>query len=424
MLNHSFGCILFVLLSFALVNPSAAQNELLLADDFEVGDASPSDWIQGPKVEGVKHIYDSESGFKGERCLGFEKSIERYLPVAFWSRQLTIEKQEAIQVSTAIKAENAYKAVVAAYFYDENKKLISFSWLAFVGAKQVGDDPVSHDWKNYVGEAKVPAGTKSMEIALQMWGPGKVWFDALEIKSITATEGKIAGLERKEKEAFKPDSLIKIKVADAEGSYLLVGGKEAGKKGLVIVLPGGNGSADFHPFVRNIHRQVFGERYVLAQPVAKKWTDRQQIVWPTSKLKSPQMGFTTEQLVNAVIQDVKSKSTIDEKRIYILAWSSGGPAAYACLMEKESVIKGGILAMSVFRPDWLPDLENGKDKSFYLLHSKEDRICPFWMAENAASRLSEVGARSKLKVYSGGHGWHGDIFGNLKDGISWLEKKD
>src|SRR5262249_22746607 len=37
--------------------------------------------------------------------------------------------------------------------------------------------------------------------------------------------------------------------------------------GLVVVLPGGDGSADFQPFVKRIFKNAVPEGYVLAQPV-------------------------------------------------------------------------------------------------------------------------------------------------------------
>ena len=40
--------------------------------------------------------------------------------------------------------------------------------------------------------------------------------------------------------------------------------------GLIVVLPGGDGSADFHPFVKRIYKNAIPEDYLLAQPVAVK----------------------------------------------------------------------------------------------------------------------------------------------------------
>jgi len=74
--------------------------------------------------------------------------------------------------------------------------------------------------------------------------------------------------------------------------------------GLLLVLPGGDGSANFHPFTKRIYKNAVPEGYVLAQPVAVKWTEKQQIVWPTDKNRVEGMKFSTEQFVEDVIKDV------------------------------------------------------------------------------------------------------------------------
>ena len=44
-------------------------------------------------------------------------------------------------------------------------------------SKEAGDAAVSHDWKEYAGRVELPPGTKKIQIGLQVYGPGKVWFD-------------------------------------------------------------------------------------------------------------------------------------------------------------------------------------------------------------------------------------------------------
>ena len=121
---------------------------------------------------------------------------------------------------------------------------------------------------------------------------------------------------------------------DENKRYFLVGphkGVTAPKKGygLLVVLPGGDGSADFHPFVKRIYKIAVPEGYVLAQPVAVKWTEKQQIVWPTDKNRVEGMKFSTEEFVDAVIGDVGDRHKLDPERTFTLTWSSSGPAAYA-----------------------------------------------------------------------------------------------
>jgi len=218
---------------------------------------------------------------------------------------------------------------------------------------------------------------------------------------------------------------IKVDVGQGQGEYLLVPPGESSKEkpaGLLVVLPGGDGSADFHPFVRNIQRMALAGAYAVAQPIATKWTPDQEITWPTNKVKVAGMKFGTEQLVAKVVDDVAAKHSIDRKRVYLLAWSSGGPAAYATLMQMESPATGALVAMSVYQPDHLPAPKNAAGRSFYILHSRQDQVCPFRMAEQGRDVLRKAGAKVEFAEYDGGHGWQGDVFGNIQRGVEWLEK--
>jgi predicted esterase len=40
----------------------------------------------------------------------------------------------------------------------------------------------------------------------------------------------------------------------------------------------------------------------------------------------------------------------------------------------------------------------------------------------AKNQLSKAGAAVTLTDYAGGHGWQGDVFGNIRSGIEWLEQ--
>lgn len=214
---------------------------------------------------------------------------------------------------------------------------------------------------------------------------------------------------------------------DEHKRYFLVGpmpGTEAPKRGfgLVVIMPGGGGGADFHPFVKNIFRHALPEGYLVAQPVAVKWTPAQEITWPTRKNKVKGQKFSTEAFVEAVIEDVRSKHKLDQRRIFTLSWSSGGPAAYAIALQKKTAVVGSFIAMSVFKPNYLPTLKRAKGQSFYLFHSENDRICPYFMAKNARKKLKENNARVKLVTYEGGHGWRGPVFDNIRKGVNWLEQ--
>jgi predicted esterase len=213
---------------------------------------------------------------------------------------------------------------------------------------------------------------------------------------------------------------------DENKRYFLVGPHKAVKApkkgyGLLVVLPGGDGSADFHPFVKRIYKNSVPEGYLLAQPVAVKWTEKQEIVWPTDKNRVEGMKFSTEEFVDAVITDAGAKHELDPERIFTLTWSSSGPAAYAMSLTSKKVT-GSFIAMSVFKPELLPPLEKAKGHGYFLYHSPDDRVCPYRMAEQAVKDLEKSAATVKLTTYEGGHGWRGGLYADIQEGVSWLEK--
>lgn len=213
---------------------------------------------------------------------------------------------------------------------------------------------------------------------------------------------------------------------DENKRYFLIGPAARAKGpvdgyGLILILPGGSGNADFHPFAKRIYKNAVPPGYVAAQPVAVKWTDRQEVVWPTAKLKAAGMKFTTEQFIEAVIDDVAARHQIDPARVFTLAWSSSGPAAYAISLTSKKVT-GSLVAMSVFKPDQLPMLKLAKGHGYYLYHSPDDQMCPYRLAEQAEKELTKAGAKVSMKTYAGGHGWRGPLYEDIREGIGWLEK--
>jgi predicted esterase len=214
---------------------------------------------------------------------------------------------------------------------------------------------------------------------------------------------------------------------DKQQRYFLIGPHQdapapANGYGLVVVLPGGDGSADFHPFIKRIFKHSVPPGYVLAHPVAVKWTEQQRIVWPTEKNRVEEMKFSTEAFFEAVMQDVAGRHKLDPQRTFTLAWSSSGPAAYAASLTSKKVT-GSFIAMSVFKPDLLPPLEQAKGHAYFLYHSPDDRVCPFRMAEQAAKELESSGAAVKLLTYQGGHGWRAGLYDHIREGLQWLDHR-
>src|SRR5437867_8245730 len=159
-----------------------------------------------------------------------------------------------------------------------------------------------------------------------------------------------------------------------------------------------------------------------AQAVAVKWAPDQQIVWPTMANTVAGMKFGTEEFIDAAIEDVAKKHTLDRTKVFTLSWSSSGTAAYATSLQERRSVRGSLVAMSVFNPRFLPPLTQAKGHAYYLYHSPQDRVCPYRMAEQARDRLSQNGAKVRLETYEGGHGWRGDVYNDIRNGVEWLEK--
>jgi predicted esterase len=58
----------------------------------------------------------------------------------------------------------------------------------------------------------------------------------------------------------------------------------------------------------------------------------------------------------------------------------------------------------------------------FLLQSPDDQVTKYSFARNAEKQLAAAGANVKLMDYAGGHGWQGDVFGNIQTGMQWLEQ--
>ena len=215
---------------------------------------------------------------------------------------------------------------------------------------------------------------------------------------------------------------------NAGQKYFLIehkSGAETGKaRGLILILPGGPGSADFLPFCANV-LTLYGipADFVVAELIATEWSkDENRVVWPSKAFPDPRAKFTTEDFLTAVINDVSDLRKINERLVFTLGWSSSGHVLYSASVSNKKV-RGSIIAMSRFLPGTFPNLEQVRGKNYFLYHSPEDQICPFTEAQLAEQTLKEHGAHVKLVPYKGGHGWVPNTYycDRIKEGIEWLK---
>ncbi len=231
-------------------------------------------------------------------------------------------------------------------------------------------------------------------------------------------EDEFAGLPHEERKAG----------ADAQRIYRLIGPRDAeaapaAGRPLLLVLPGGDGGPDFLPFVKRIHLNVLAKEWLVAQVVSVKWREDQRVVWPTKGSPVPGSKFSTEEFIEAVAADAAKVQKVDPARVFALGWSSSGPALYAHALTKKPSLAGWYIAQSVFHPQDLPPLALAKGRAFFLDHSPDDRTCPFADAQKAEEELKKARALVKLVTYEGGHGWKGNLWQRMKDGLTFLEEQ-
>jgi poly(3-hydroxybutyrate) depolymerase len=413
------------------------QDNLLENPSFEAGGKNPKAWDKGQPVPGVEYFLDDAEAAEGKKSLALRKTVERYFPIAGWSQTVAHDGKAAkVHFGALVKAAEARKAVLDVSFEGRDGEW-QHAWVAYIGARESDDPAVTHDWSWYSGVAAVPEGTRQITFALQIYGPGTVWIDralALCVDEATPVSDALAVTPRPasawgelpsaaEKTGATDD--VRTLGGDPLRRYVLHGPRgEEPTEGfrLLVVLPGGDGSLDFRPFVENIASEAVPSGYLVAQAIAPAWSeDPERVVWPTRGLEGKRAKVESEALIEGIVADVAKAHKLDERHVYLLGWSSGGPPCYSAAVAKESRVRGALVAMSVFKPEQLGSLAGARKRAFYVLHSPEDFIAMSF-PERAVKDLAKAGAKTTLVTYAGGHGWHGDVFGSIAAGVRWLEE--
>lgn len=218
-----------------------------------------------------------------------------------------------------------------------------------------------------------------------------------------------------------PTAVIRVG-GDEKKLYCLIGDirESSVPKKLLVVMPGGDGSSNFSPFIRRLYKHALDDNWMVAQIVAPRWSRTQKIVWPLRSDDDPEVEFGSDELFDVVVDDIASRVPVDQEHIYLLAWSSSGPVAYRIALRDEPKLAGAFIAMSVFKEEGLSRSTSGSCPAIYLLQSPDDRITRFQHAETAREYLTSLGRRVALTEYAGGHGWHGNPYQMVSQGVAWL----
>jgi len=178
---------------------------------------------------------------------------------------------------------------------------------------------------------------------------------------------------------------------------------------LLVVLPGGNGSAkDVLPFWKNAHELAFKRSIHIAVVSAPRFDAEQNVTWVTRfwKDRVQDASFVIEDFACDVVEDARKQVEVDAKKIILHGVSSGGPPVYALLYEKDSPFTGYWILSSVFRPNQLPSPDHTVGRRVYLQHAREDQTTPFRMAQDAYAALEKRGSGEvSLDELPSGHGY-------------------
>ena len=149
----------------------------------EEGTGKPAAWAQGPPVAGVQFLWDQQTAHGGKASLCLKKTAQRYFPIAQWSQSVLVEPSSTarkLRVRCWVKADTVTKAIIDVNYQGESQRP-RHSWAVYLGQKQDTDPVLTHNWKLCEGIVEVPAGISKVGVGLQIYGPGSVWFDDLEV---------------------------------------------------------------------------------------------------------------------------------------------------------------------------------------------------------------------------------------------------
>ncbi len=147
----------------------------------EQGANRPEAWEQGTPVAGVQLLWDQKTAHGGKASLCLRKTAQRYFPIAQWSQSTAVDPSGAarkLKVRCWVKAESVTKAIIDVPYQGQQAGHV---WAVYLGQKQPTDPVLSHDWKLYEGIVDVPGNISKIGIAFQIYGPGNVWFDDLQV---------------------------------------------------------------------------------------------------------------------------------------------------------------------------------------------------------------------------------------------------
>ncbi len=188
--------------------------------------------------------------------------------------------------------------------------------------------------------------------------------------------------------------------------------------GLIVVLASAEVTEEtVANFWMTASEKAFKSRYYIA------------IVFPQSHMLRATSAEATQEsegmgkLAGMIVREVMRKSPIDPVHVFLMGAADSGMETYACSLAPQTPFKGFYLLASPFASAQLPPLTNAKGRRYFIAHSEQDKITGIWTANAARQLLVRNGAKVKLTLYHGGHGYDfkDDPWLTMGQAIDWLE---
>lgn len=165
----------------ALVSELNVGSNLLENGDVERGDGQLPDAWALRKEKLISFEWSGGTGFDGSRGVKITKKEGKFPYATFLQTVPAPRDDRLVRLSARIKTAQVGKAVLDLVFLDDKDEWVYHIWVHTIG------DPWgsgTHDWKEYVGYAYVPSGTKKIEVSAQMYWPGELWLDDIELREV------------------------------------------------------------------------------------------------------------------------------------------------------------------------------------------------------------------------------------------------
>jgi len=215
---------------------------------------------------------------------------------------------------------------------------------------------------------------------------------------------------------------------DSQKRYTLIGPSPkvtigAEGYGLIVMIPGaGQTGADWLPRAMEFAQDLPNERYLFAYPFSVKWNEKQTNAWPTVKVPEKGMKFSTEEFLEALVADVKTRHKVDARRVFLYGYQASTRVAYAAGLRPRSPFTGIMAAMGEMKLKDLPPIAGARGRVWYLLSWDDPNYCPAGKMEEARAALAKAGAKVELKQFDGKQYLGGQGCAVLLAGLQWLEK--